>query len=733
MNGTYVDAPALGLTSPFGPGQGSAVGFNGSTDTVTVSSTSLDLTQTVTLSAWIKPTAFSTPWQPIFYKGVGNYVDRTYTVWLNSSGYVLLDSFDGANERKLSSPAGSVPLNTWTHIALVMDRSTGTAEIYINGVLAASAAAALSRKPPPTIPRPSRSTSVTRRRIRLSLEPCDTPAKSTRPPSSAPRSTAAQVSAQYNAGKGSFHVDLLNSSGTVVQSIATGVYGSSFNWTVPTSLPAGSYRARVTSDISGAIAATSQPFLVLPAGNSYYVNGSSTGGVFTTAGGNDANDGKSPATPMSSIQAVLNADHPGPGSTIYIDTGTYNLLGNIILTSADSGITFEGVPAQTTILNRGNGNVGEYVFDLHNVNNVTFDHLAITGAYAGINGGFNETSSNITVSNDSVYSNSAYGISTNNQTGWVVTGNSIHDTGSGGVGINFFNNNSNTFTGNTVFNNPSYGIFVQTTPGSVSTISGNTVFSNNTGIYAAANNASTTISNNTVFSNAQYGIDAESGVYVVGNTIFKQTNTNAAGMYILNYIEVRSNTIYDNYYGITDTQGNALIDRNKIYSNTVAGINVINGGTPQIIENLIYANAGPGISLNSIGGTVIIGNTVYEITADAVKFSSAGATVRNNILWSQNGYDLDFTDTASQNTFNSDYNDLYVTGSAHIVFWNGAAQSSLATWKPIASDDTHSVSVIPSSPTSTAPTTSSATPPLAPGQRRCRRRLLSLCRIPRHR
>ncbi len=497
----------------------------------------------------------------------------------------------------------------------------------------------------------------------------------------------------------SVNVEVSTNNGSTWTTIATNqVLDSegrgSLVWTPTAATNGATALVRVVANNTAATTSSSAgPFLIAPAGNSYYVNGSSTGGVFTTAGGNDANDGKSPSTPVSSIQAVLNADHPGPGSTIYIDTGTYNLLGNIILTAADSGITFEGVPAQTTILNRGNGNVGEFVFDLQNVNNVTFDHLAITGAYAGINAGFNETSSNITVSNDLIYSTSGYGISTNNQTGWVVTGNSIHDTG--GNGINFFNNNSNTFAGNTIFNNPGYGIFVQTTPGNASVISGNTIFSNNVGIYATANNAATTISNNTIFSNAQYGIDAESGVYVVGNTIFKQTNTNAAGMYILNYIEARSNTIYDNYYGITDTQGNALIDRNKIYSNTGAGIIGINSGIPQIIENLIYANAGPGISLNSIGGTVIIGNTVYEITADAVKFSSAGATVRNNILWTQNGYDLDLTDTASQNTFNSDYNDLFVTGSAHIVFWNGAAQSSLATWKPVASDDTHSVSADP--------------------------------------
>ena len=469
-----------------------------------------------------------------------------------------------------------------------------------------------------------------------------------------------------------------------MQSIATGVYGSSFNWTIPTSLPAGSYRARVTSDLSGAIAATSQPFLITNSGQFYYVNGSSTGGVFTTAGGNDANDGKSPSTPMSSIQAVLNADHPGPGSTIYIDTGTYNLLGNIILTSADSGITFEGVPAQTTILNRGNGNVGEYVFDLHNVNNVTFDHLAITGAYAGINGGFNETSSNITVSNDLIYSNSAYGISTNDQTGWLVTGNSIHDTGSGGIGISFLNYISNTFTSNTVFNNPATA-FVQTTRGSVSAISGNTVFSNNIGIYAAANNGTITISDNTVFSNANTASTpnpARSSSATPSSS--KPTPTPPASS---SSTPSRRATTPSTTTSSASPSPRATPSSTATRSIPTPAPGSTSSTTASRRSSKISSTPTPApASTSTASSTTVLHHRQHHLRNHRRRrevVSSPGVTVRNNILWTQNGFDLDL-DPQARPISAAITTTCSSAGQPKSVFWR-SAQATLANWQSASS------------------------------------------------
>ena len=491
---------------------------------------------------------------------------------------------------------------------------------------------------------------------------------------------------------------MTNAAGTTVQSIATGVANiGTYSWSIPSNLAPGQYKVRVTSDLNGTWTDISDnAFDVAPASNVYYVNASSTGGYYTTAGGDDANDGKTPSTPMASIQAVLNAYDPGSGATIYVDSGTYNLLENITLTSANSGLTIEGTPGLATILNRGNTSSGDYVFNLVNASNITLDHLAITGGYAGINASNGTTNTNVTISNDLIYSNYQYEISTNDQSNWVITGNTIHDTiASGGIGLYFPNNGNSTFSNNTVFNNSGQGFFIQTLGGEPNTVSGNTAYANGTGIYATG---PITISGNTVYSNSTYGIDAESGALAVGNTVYKQTATNAAGIFLLNNAEARSNIIYDNYIGLTMSQGSAVIDRNKIYSNTSTGLNITFNAIPQIVDNLIYANAGPGITLNSIfnAGLSVTGNTVYQIAADAIKLVSAPAvTLRNNILWTQNGYDLEL-DAASQTNFVSDYNDLYATGGGkvRILGWARPRQR-LANWQAAASQDAHSISADP--------------------------------------
>ena len=161
-------------------------------------------------------------------------------------------------------------------------------------------------------------------------------------------------------------------------------------------------------------------------------------GSITTAGGNDNNDGKSPATPMSSIQAVINAYHPGVGQTIRVDSGTYNMFATIELTSADNGLTIQGVSNNSAILNRGNTTAGDFVFDLKNISNLTIDHLSITGGYAGINAYNGTTNTGTTISNNSIYSNYQYEIATNGQSNWTVTNNSVHDTiVGGGTGLLF--------------------------------------------------------------------------------------------------------------------------------------------------------------------------------------------------------------------------------------------------------------------------------------------------------
>ena len=94
---------------------------------------------------------------------------------------------------------------------------------------------------------------------------------------------------------GTVDIDLLQQGNPMpVASIAQGASDTgSFSWTIPQGIALGNeYQIRVT--IAGQ-QALSSVFQIVSAGTDYYVNDASTAGdVFTTAVGNNANDGKSP-------------------------------------------------------------------------------------------------------------------------------------------------------------------------------------------------------------------------------------------------------------------------------------------------------------------------------------------------------------------------------------------------------------------------------------------------------
>lgn len=80
--------------------------------------------------------------------------------------------------------------------------------------------------------------------------------------------------------------------------------------------------------------------------------------VYCTEAGNDANDGRSPATPKRSIEAIGTSEDFQPGDTLYIDTGTYELGSTYeIFTKSgteDARITVQGSPKGTWLRRNGN-------------------------------------------------------------------------------------------------------------------------------------------------------------------------------------------------------------------------------------------------------------------------------------------------------------------------------------------------------------------------------------------
>ena len=119
----------------------------------------------------------------------------------------------------------------------------------------------------------------------------------------------------------------------------------------------------------------------------YYVNDSSlTNDVYTTATGNSANDGLTPATPKASLQSVIDAYVLGPGDIVFVDTGVYRLDAGITLTDQDTG------NATGILTIRGSTHADGTTLNLHGLSGnvigsaasyVTLEYLNLTGATSG--------------------------------------------------------------------------------------------------------------------------------------------------------------------------------------------------------------------------------------------------------------------------------------------------------------------------------------------------------------
>ena len=111
--------------------------------------------------------------------------------------------------------------------------------------------------------------------------------------------------------------------------------------------------------------------------------------------GNNAYSGKSPDRPMASLSALLSAYDLDAGDVIHVDTATYKLLDNLLLIEQDSGVRIEGPATATALINRDSPTNSSScaAFELAGVDDVTLDHLWITGGYYGVYGARHRTAS----------------------------------------------------------------------------------------------------------------------------------------------------------------------------------------------------------------------------------------------------------------------------------------------------------------------------------------------------
>ena len=519
------------------------------------------------------------------------------------------------------------------------------------------------------------------------------------------------------------HIDLSANGGATWTPIATGLsmdqYGQgSYEWTIPTTLTTGNdYLVRVTADEgTDPVGVSNEPFLIANNGNNYYVSPS----------GNDANSGKSPDQPMASLKALLAAYTMEPGSVIHVDMGTYDLANNIVLGPQDSGVTIEGPQSGGAVFDRGNTNPGAYDFDLQGATNVTLDYLQITGGYEGVNASAGAGSSNLTVANSVLYDNESleaeidagndnptfvndtiYGGGLTNLFGVggldiasnaaMVTGNTVFDNA--GTGIDS-TGNSAQISNNTVYGNSAYGIWA-TGPGSL--VSGNLVFDNNVDILAGILTSDTanvvTISGNSVYGAASaLGIEiyGDNGV-VTGNIVH---DISGDGIEAGNSSVVADNQVYHNTADGIQVGSFTTVTGNYVYANNI-GIEIDSAFGALVSNNILEGNASAGIHIATQPNldpdpVQVINNTIIQETGNAIQVDTRSTDVQlsNNILWAKSGYDISVAPD-SEVGFQSDYNDLYTTGTGAIGLWEGQSFSNLADWYYALGLDQHSISSDP--------------------------------------
>ncbi len=539
---------------------------------------------------------------------------------------------------------------------------------------------------------------------------------------------------------------------------ATAPNSGSFSWTIPTSLtPADDYLIRITRNDNAALSDDSNSYFTIAAPvNVYYVNDGSvnTAGDWTTTAGNNAFDALSPDSPKASIGAVLAAYQLNAGDIIRVDDGTYPQGVNIVLNASMSGITIEGYhdaafPERHALIDRGNPNFGSAAFELGNAANVSIDQLWITGAYSAIYGPSNAGSTGLTVSNSTLFGNQYSGIQLLGGNNYAtLVGNTTYGIRDGAfsqrqsIGIQA-DGNDTVITQNTVYDTENTGIQAF---GARASVNANHVFASSVGVTVQtpgptvySPSLQSLVLDNTVHDTI-VGISANGTIVVSGNTVYGDLNNpnqfGSTGIVTGVYVETFENTVYENHVGIrgggwihdnrvfrnttsgiqalansgrTELFPNGTIDHNVVYANQV-GIEITSfssaNGDDTIRNNLVYDNSVHGIYLNGyhIGTADVANNTIYQPQGNAIRIESSfsNAHLQNNVLWAASGYDIS-VDPASEVGFQSDYNNLYTTGTGQIGSWENRPFSRLVDWSYELGLDRHSQSTNPQFVNATGP------------------------------
>jgi parallel beta-helix repeat protein len=265
---------------------------------------------------------------------------------------------------------------------------------------------------------------------------------------------------------------------------------------------------------------------------------------------------------FSTIQAAIDAVNTTNGHTIEVDPGTYTE--NVVVNKQLTIQSTSGNPEDTIVQAYNTGMDVFYV----TADYVTISGFTVTGAtnYAGIyleavtncnisnsNASYNNigislySSSNNSLTGNTVNSNINFGISLDVSNNNILTGNTANSNIEEGISLGF--SSENLLTGNTVSNN-NFGIILGES--SYNLLTGNTVWSNNDvgiSMYGSLNNI---LAGNIVRGNINYGIylDLMSYDNLIYNNYFNNPTYNAYARHLPSVT---------NIWNITKTAGTSIV------------------------------------------------------------------------------------------------------------------------------------------------------------------------------
>jgi hypothetical protein len=127
-DGTLVNGTSIVYDSNSG---GGSMNFDGVNDRVQCeNSISLNITASITMESWIRPTAYKTTGG-----GGGMIITKlSYYMELAGTGVIRVYFYD-LNSQGYHNGTINIPLNSWSHVVGIRDQTNNSIKMYVNGVL----------------------------------------------------------------------------------------------------------------------------------------------------------------------------------------------------------------------------------------------------------------------------------------------------------------------------------------------------------------------------------------------------------------------------------------------------------------------------------------------------------------------------------------------------------------------------------------------------------------------